>query len=184
MKILLHTCCAPCSIYPVDRLRDQSFDVTGYFYRNNIHPYSECMRREETLVDYAKRIDLPVIYPDDYDLEGFLRQMMYREDHRCEICYFSRLSAAAHIAKHGRFDCFSTTLLYSRFQKHEKIRSIGESVGQSVGVPFYYADFREGWKTGVETSKQLGMYRQQYCGCVYSEKERYFRPSRKITQPA
>ena len=180
MKILLHICCAPCAIYPVDLLRDQSHDVTGYFYRYNIHPYTECQRREETLTEYAGRIDLPVIYQDGYDVESFLRQMMYREDHRCEICYHSRLSAAAQIAKHGRFDCFSSTLLYSKFQKHDAIRSIGESIGESVGVPFFYADFREGWKIGIETSKALGMYRQQYCGCIYSEKERYYRASKKI----
>jgi predicted adenine nucleotide alpha hydrolase (AANH) superfamily ATPase len=79
------------------------------------------------------------------------------------------------MAKRGRFDCFSTTLLYSKFQKHDEIKSIGEAVGKSAGITFYDNDFRAGWKEGVETSKRLGMYRQQYCGCIYSEKERYYK---------
>jgi predicted adenine nucleotide alpha hydrolase (AANH) superfamily ATPase len=79
------------------------------------------------------------------------------------------------MAKRGKFDAFTSTLLYSKFQKHDRIRELGESVARAVGVPFVYRDFREGWKHGVETSKRLGMYRQQYCGCIYSEKERYFR---------
>ncbi|MGD9247640.1 MAG: epoxyqueuosine reductase QueH, partial [Desulfobacteraceae bacterium] len=74
----------------------------------------------------------------------------------------------------GKFDAFSTTLLYSKFQQHETIRSIGHAVGQDVGISFLYQDFRVGWKEGVERSKQLKMYRQSYCGCIYSEKERYF----------
>jgi hypothetical protein len=81
------------------------------------------------------------------------------------------------MARRGKFDGFSTTLLYSKFQKHETIKSIGEAVGRSVGVPFYYRDFRPGWKEGVDESKRLGLHRQQYCGCVYSEKERYYRHS-------
>jgi len=79
------------------------------------------------------------------------------------------------MAKKGKFDFFSTTLLYSKFQNHELIKTFGESIGKSVGIPFYYEDFRTGWKEGIETSKQLGMYRQQYCGCIYSEKERYYK---------
>jgi hypothetical protein len=80
------------------------------------------------------------------------------------------------MAKRGKFDYYSTTLLYSKFQKHDKLKSIGDEIGKSVGVRFYYQDFRTGWKEGVEASKRLGLYRQQYCGCIYSEKERYFKP--------
>jgi hypothetical protein len=79
------------------------------------------------------------------------------------------------VAKRGKFDYFTTTLLYSKFQKHDEIKSIGEAVAKDVGVKFYYYDFRDGWKEGIEESKRLGMYRQQYCGCIYSEKERYFK---------
>jgi predicted adenine nucleotide alpha hydrolase (AANH) superfamily ATPase len=156
-------------------LREQNLDVMGYFYRNNIHPYTECLKRQETLESYAKQIDLRVIYQEGYDLNGFIRNVVFRESNRCSYCYHERLRATALVAKHGKFDYFSTTLLYSKFQKHNTIRSIGESVSSNVGVPFYYHDFRVGWKNGIEESKRIGLYRQQYCGCIYSEKERYFK---------
>jgi predicted adenine nucleotide alpha hydrolase (AANH) superfamily ATPase len=149
-------------------------EVMGFFYRHNIHPYSECLKRQQTLQNYADQIDLRVIYQEGYDLEGFIQNVVHREADRCRHCYHDRLRSTALTAKRGKFDYFSTTLLYSKFQKHEVVLSIGESIGKSVGVPFLYQDFREGWKEGVETSKELDMYRQQYCGCIYSEKERYY----------
>jgi len=147
----------------------------GFYYRHNIHPFTECVKRQETLRSYAKSINLPVIYQEGYDLEGFLQKMIFRESKRCSVCYHERLRSTALIAKRGKFNYFSTTLLYSKFQKHDMIRSMGESIGKSVGVPFYYHDFRKGWKEGIEESKRLEMYRQQYCGCIYSEKERFFK---------
>lgn len=174
MKVMLHICCAPCSIYPIQVLAEKKLKVMGFFYRNNIHPYSECLKRQETLETYASQIDLQVIYQDGYDLEGFLQKLMFREKNRCRICYHDRLLTTAQMAKHGKFDYFSTTLLYSKFQNHEMIKTVGESVGKKIGVPFYYEDFRKGWKEGINASKQLEMYRQQYCGCIYSEKERYY----------
>ncbi len=173
MRLLLHTCCALCAIYPVETLRNEGVEVMGFFYRHNIHPYTECLKRQETLSAYAESIDLKVIFQAGYDLEGFLQRTVFRESSRCEICYHDRLKTTAHMARKGKFDAFSSSLLYSRFQNHEMIRAIGESVGKTVGVPFYYRDFRSGWKYGIETSKRLGLYRQQYCGCIYSEKERY-----------
>jgi hypothetical protein len=178
MKLLVHTCCGPCSIYPIQVLRDDHVDVMGFYYRHNIHPYTECMRREETLTAYAESISLKLIIQPGYEIEGFLRNVAFREADRCTYCYHDRLTTTAHFAKKGKFDGFTTTLLYSRFQKHDQIRSIGEAVGKSVGVPFYYQDFRDGWKSGIEASKRLGMYRQPYCGCIYSEKERYHRQAK------
>ncbi len=150
-------------------------DVMGFFYRHNIHPYSECLRRQETLESYARQIDLRLIIQEGYDLEGFIQNVVYREKDRCTYCYHDRLRTTALMAKRGKFDYFSSTLLYSKFQKHDMLKSIGESIGKSIGVPFFYEDFRSGWKEGIDTSKNLGMYRQQYCGCIYSEKERYFK---------
>jgi len=175
-KVLIHICCGPCAIYPVETLRDEGNTVMGYFYRNNIHPYSECHRREEALRSYANDIDLKVIYPDNYDLEMFLQMIAFRESDRCTLCYHERLRLTALLAKRGKFDGFTSTLLYSKFQNHDLIRSIGESVGKTHGIPFVYRDFRKGWSDGIKTSKALGMYRQQYCGCIYSEKERYYKP--------
>jgi epoxyqueuosine reductase len=175
MKILLHICCAPCFIYPVKILQKDNLKIMGFYYRHNIHPFTECLRRQEALEFYADKINLRVIYQKGYDLEGFIQKIAFRESRRCSICYHARLKATALMAKRGKYDYFSTTLLYSKFQKHDEIRSIGESIGKSVGVQFFYRDFREGWTEGVDTSKRLGLYRQQYCGCIYSEKERYFK---------
>ncbi len=175
MKLLLHTCCGPCTIYPLKHLRSEGFDVMGFFYRHNIHPYRECLRRQETLQAYAGSQSMDLIIQEGYELEAFIRNMAYRESDRCRICYHERLSSTARVARHGRFDCFSSTLLYSKFQNHELLKEIGESVARSVGIPFHYADFRTGWKEGIEVSKQLGLYRQAYCGCIYSEKERFLK---------
>ena len=175
MKILMHLCCGPCSIYPVRVLQEEGAEVMGFFYKNNIHPYTECLRRQEALEKYAAQINLRVIYQEGYDLEGFIQNLVHREADRCRHCYHDRLRTTALLAKRGKFNFFSSTLLYSKFQKHELVRSIGESIAKSVGVPFFYQNFREGWKEGVDTSKELKMYRQQYCGCIYSEKERFFK---------
>jgi predicted adenine nucleotide alpha hydrolase (AANH) superfamily ATPase len=149
----------------------------GFFYKSNIHPYRECLRRQQTLEDYAEMIDLRLIYQQDYDLDGFLQNVVFRESRRCELCYHDRLKATALIAKRGKFDYFTSTLLYSKFQRQDLIQSIGESIGKAVGVPFLYQDFRIGWKRGIAESKRLQLYRQQYCGCIYSEKERYYQSS-------
>jgi predicted adenine nucleotide alpha hydrolase (AANH) superfamily ATPase len=156
-------------------MREDSLEVMGFFYRHNIHPYTECERRQEALEAYAEQIDLKVIYQEGYDLEEFIRNVAFREAERCNYCYHDRLRSTALIAKRGKFDYFSSTLLYSKHQKHELIRTMGDSIGKSVGVPFLYQDYREGWKEGIECSKQMGLYRQHYCGCIYSEKERFFK---------
>ncbi len=173
MKVLLHICCAPCAIYPLKILRSEGFEVIGFFYNRNIHPFQECQRRENALRTYADQESLKVIYQEGYDIETFLQNVVFREEDRCSFCYHDRLKTTATIARHGKFDYFTSTLLQSKFQEHDMIHSIGESLGKSHDVPFLYRDFREGWKEGVETSKQLNLYRQQYCGCIYSEKERY-----------
>ena len=175
MKVLLHICCANCAIYPIKSMKEEGLEVMGFFYRHNIHPYTECLRRQEALEAYAEKINLKVIYQKGYDLEGFIQNVAFRESERCNYCYHDRLSATALLARRGKFDYFSSTLLYSKHQNHELIRSMGESIGKSVGVPFLYHDYREGWKEGIECSKQMGLYRQHYCGCIYSEKERYFK---------
>ncbi|HKJ99779.1 MAG TPA: epoxyqueuosine reductase QueH [Desulfotignum sp.] len=176
MKLLLHACCAPCTIYPLQVLRDMDFQVMGFFFRHNIHPFTECLKREETLRRYADDQNLKMIWQQGYELETFLRAVAFREKDRCRYCYHARLTAAARIAKKGKFDRFSSTLLYSRFQDHALIREMGNAVAKETGVEFLYYDFREGWKQGVAQSKAMDMYRQSYCGCIYSEKDRYYRP--------
>jgi predicted adenine nucleotide alpha hydrolase (AANH) superfamily ATPase len=156
-------------------MRDEGLEVMGFFYRHNIHPYTECLKRQEALQAYAEQIDLKVIYQEGYDIEGFIQNVVFRESERCNYCYHDRLRSTALLAKRGKFDYFSSTLLYSKHQQHDLIRSMGEAIGKSVGVPFLYQDYREGWKEGIECSKQMGLYRQHYCGCIYSEKERFYK---------
>ena len=175
LKILLHICCAPCTIYPLRILRGEGHGVFGLFYNPNIHPYLEYRRRLDALTSYAGVEGLAVIREEAYPIEVFLRQIAFREEERCRCCYQIRLSHAAWIAKKEGFDAFTTTLLYSRYQKHDLIREIGEGTAAAQGVPFFYRDFREGWSEGVRVSKERGMYRQPYCGCIFSEKERYCR---------
>ena len=145
----------------------------GVYANPNIHPYGEWERRRGTLEGWALSEDLRLLPAVPYDPREWLRAVSFREGERCRICYHMRLRQAALLAKRGRFGFFSTTLLYSKFQKHEWIREIGEALGSEIGVRFLYRDWRDGWKEGVEASRQAGMYRQQYCGCLYSEWERH-----------
>jgi len=182
LKLLLHICCAPCSIYPIKLLKKMDMKVMGFYYRHNIHPFQECQKREETLKQYSQSIGLKVIYQKDYKIEKFLQSIVFREKDRCRYCYYERLNATALVAKKGKFDSFSTTLLYSRFQNHHQIRETGEAIAKKYSLKFLYNDFREGWRFGIDESKKLNMYRQQYCGCIYSEKDRYFKKESKENQ--
>jgi len=175
MKLLLHICCAPCAIYPHKVLKERGVELLGFFYNPNIHPYTEYARRRSTLDQYATAIGLEVSYWADYPMEDFLRGVAFREKDRCLFCYYDRLRRTVEFAKENELKAFSTTLLYSKFQKHEAIREIGMALSAQYGIEFYYEDFRKGWKEGVDISRQLGLYRQQYCGCIYSEKERFLK---------
>lgn len=175
MKILLHICCANCALYPLQRLHEECHEIFGFFYNPNIHPYEEYKKRLEAVKEIEKKFMIRMIYHDHYDLEDFLRSIVFRESERCNVCYYLRLEATAQIAKKGKFDAFTSTLLGSKHQNHELIKQIGLAAGKKRGVNFFYSDFREGWAEGREMSKKLGLYRQQYCGCIYSEKERFLK---------
>jgi predicted adenine nucleotide alpha hydrolase (AANH) superfamily ATPase len=179
MQILLHTCCGPCALYPLRTLRTAGHDVTGFFYNHNIHPYQEYKLRRDALVQMAEHEAMPLIMRDNYDLEVFLASVANDPDKRCSYCYASRLRATARVAKEQGFEAFTASLLYSRYQKHEEIRELGEQIAGEYGVAFHYQDFRPGWQEGIKLSKELGLYRQQYCGCIYSEKERYLPREKK-----
>lgn len=178
MKICLHLCCGPCGAYCVPKLQEKKMDVIAYYHRDNIHPYKECQRREEGARMLSEVDHFPLLCQEGYDLEGFLQEMIFHEKERCFRCYERRLRATAHIAKKEKCTIFTTTLLYSKYQNHDLIRSIGEKIASEEGLTFYYEDFREGWEKGIERSKELGLYRQAYCGCIYSEKERYLKPKK------
>ncbi len=176
MRILLHICCGPCAIMPVDDLRAGGHELRGLFYNPNIQPYTESRRRRQTLEQWARDQELPLIVQDEYDPETWLRNVAWRESERCTPCLAQRLERAAAIAKKGGFEAFSTTLLYSIRQKHRLIKELGAAAGRRRGVEFLYRDWRPFWKEGIERSKAAGMYRQQYCGCIFSERDRYLGP--------
>jgi len=178
MKILLHICCANCAIYPLEQMQEKGENAVGYFFNPNIHPYQEYQKRLDALKIYSEKVGLKVIYRDEYLLEEFLRNVSHRIKERCQYCYSVRLEATAQEAKKEGFDGFSTTLLQSTHQNHALIKETGERVARVVGIPFYYEDFRQGWRRGVEVSKATGLYRQQYCGCIYSEKERFMKSNK------
>lgn len=182
MRILLHVCCGPCTVYPLDVLRREGLEVSGLFYNPNIHPFREFRQRIQALEELARRTGFAVEIRREYGLRHFLRQVVFHEDERCGLCYGMRLAAAAEHAAAVRADAFSTTLLYSRYQNHDLIRQQGEALGRQYGVPFYYRDFRQGWQEGIDGAIAMGLYRQPYCGCIYSEQERYDKRWRQLKQ--
>jgi epoxyqueuosine reductase len=182
MKILLHICCGPCAIYPVEVLSEAGHQVEGYFDNPNIHPYQEFLRRVKALEEYAEQTGLPITWQKDYDIEEYFRLVAFREAERCRFCYQLRLGRAARMARARGFEAFTSTLLYSRYQNHELIQEVARQAAAEAGVEFYYEDFRQGWAEGVAESKARGLYRQPYCGCIFSERERYARPRKRPRQ--
>lgn len=171
-RLLLHICCGPCAVWPVTNLLAQDYDLTGLFYNPNIHPYQEYLLRRQAVTQMAAHFQLPVIHKDEPP-QTYLRAVTFRENNRCYHCYFLRLEKTWHIARHGRFDFFSTTMLYSKQQKHQTIAAIGQDLASGSGPRFLYQDFRTGWTQGINMSKDLGLYRQTWCGCLYSNFERF-----------
>lgn len=173
MKILMHVCCAPCFVYPHKKLNDEGYEVVGYWYNPNIHPYMEYKARKDTLIKYSKIEDVKIIY-EKYDFIDYLRQMKnFERPNRCIYCYEYRLNKTAKYAKDNYFDAFSTTLLSSHNQYHSEIKRIGEEIGKKYEIDFYYEDFREGVSQSRAITKLYALYTQKYCGCLISEWERF-----------
>lgn len=179
MKVLLHSCCAPCSTYPVEILKNEGHQIHALFFNPNIHPYTEYRRRLETFREYCQKIGIEQTIIDQYNISEFLRNCIGKENSRCQMCYQTRLDKVASIAKEGGFDAFTTTLLVSPYQKHELIKKVGEDAGEKYGVKFLYRDFREGFRQGQQMARDMGLYMQKYCGCIYSEEERYLKKPKK-----
>ena len=178
-SVLLHACCGPCALMPVRMLRAEGFAVTGVFYNPNIHPLQEYLLRRAALLEAADRLDLPLLCPEPeeaaWDLPKWLRATPASPDTtvRCRACYALRLGQVARWAAGEGFDAFSSSLLFSRRQAHAVIAEEGEQAARRAGAAFLYRDFRPAWREGIELSKSWGLYRQQYCACIYSETERY-----------
>ncbi len=174
MKLLLHTCCAPCSVYCIKSLRSENIEPTVYWYNPNIHPYMEYKARRDTLKEYTKSIGVNAIFDEDYGLREFCKNVVDDLENRCvKYCYRVRLEQTAKHAKENGYDSFSTTLLISPYQNHEALKKIGEEMAEKYGLTFVYRDFRPGFKEGQQEARELGLYMQKYCGCVFSEEDRY-----------
>jgi predicted adenine nucleotide alpha hydrolase (AANH) superfamily ATPase len=159
-------------------MEEEGHEVTGFFYNPNIHPYQEYKSRKVALEKYAEMKATRVIYKDDYDIENYLRGALDAKD-RCRFCYTMRLAETAKTASSLGFDAFTTTLLISTYQKHEILAEVGKKIANEGGIEFYYEDFRDGYKESRDIAHGLELYMQKYCGCIFSEKERYFRGKAK-----
>jgi predicted adenine nucleotide alpha hydrolase (AANH) superfamily ATPase len=172
--LLVHACCGPCAITVFTALTEEGRAFRGFYYNPNIHPLMEYLRRRDALAEVGRRLGADITFADaEYDPAVFLRQAAFREKDRCRSCYDLRLDRAAREARDTGCEAFTTTLLYSKYQDHEAIRRAGEEAAQRHGVEFAYADYRRGWDEGIRLSKEWELYRQPYCGCIFSEFDRY-----------
>ncbi len=147
--------------------------MEGFWFNPNIHPFTEYMNRLDSLKKLESIWDLDICYYDFYGLKDFLRKTINKEDERCYYCYTMRMEKTAQEARKKGINLFTTTLLYSRYQKYDMIIEVGKEIQDRYSVEFYTEDFRKGWHEGINMSKDLSLYRQKYCGCIYSEMERY-----------
>ena len=175
MKLLLHTCCAPCSVYCIKSLRKEGIEPVVYWFNPNIHPYMEYKTRRDTLKEYTESIGVQAIFDENYGLKDFCKNVINDLENRCaKYCYRVRLEQTAKYAKENGYDTFSTTLLISPYQNHEALKKIGEEMAEKYGLIFLYRDFRQGFRQGQTEARELGLYMQKYCGCIFSEESRYF----------
>jgi len=174
MRLLLHICCTPCALYPIKKLLSGKFkEVAGFYYNPNIHPPSEYKRRCDAVRESEKELGLKVIYPP-YEIEEYFKKISSKETspQRCQVCWELRLSETANFAKENGFDSFTTTLLISPYQDHDLVKKIGEDVACEKNIEFYYEDFRKGFRESQQEAREHNIYRQKYCGCVFSELEK------------
>jgi epoxyqueuosine reductase len=173
MKLLMHLCCSNCSIYPLQSVLFKGIDVKGLWFNPNIHPYTEYVKRLESMQKLQGLWSFDVEYIDRYPLDNFLKSIVAQGENRCAVCYTIRLDKTAETAKKMRFDGFTTSLLVSPYQKFAMINEVGKEMSGKHGIAFYSEDFRSGWHISRKLSTELGLYRQNYCGCIYSEMERF-----------
>ena len=178
--LLLHICCAPCSVACVKQLREEGVEPVGYWDNPNIHPYTEYRSRKNALQEYAGSIGLQLAAPGEYGLRLFVCAVAEDIDGRCVKCYDMRMRAAARYAAENGFTHFTSTLFISPYQNHELLRECAQRAARTFGVGFLYRDFRPRFREGQAKARELGLYMQKYCGCVFSEEERY----RKRRKPA
>jgi len=173
MKILLHVCCGVCLAGVLPRLREEDADVLAFFYNPNIHPLLEFRRRLKAVYVLRESERFDLIAHEEYGLMEFLNEARWKTAERCASCYRMRLATAAREAQRQHCDAFATTMTISTHQNHALLRTAGEACAESAGVPFLYRDYRSEIGAAHEIAKRKGLYRQAYCGCIFSEYERY-----------
>lgn len=178
-KILLHACCAPCAIGCIDALLGRGA-ASLFWYNPNIHPYKEYAYRRDALIEYARGCNLAYSQVDEYGLEKFLSCVWPEVDKRCTKCYKLRLEKVAEYAAINGYDCFTTTLLISPYQDHELIKRIAQEMAEKYGTKFLYVDFRPFFREGQNAARAKGIYMQKYCGCIFSEQERYLKKQKAV----
>ena len=178
MKLLLHICCAPCSNMCIETLRLEGISPEGFWYNPNIHPFTEYRARRNCLREYAETIGLTLHEQNDYGLRPFVRTVAEDIDRRCVKCYEMRLGRTAQFAKEHGFDAFTSSLFVSPYQQHDLMRRTAEDAAARFGVRFLYRDFRPYFKEGQQRARDLGFYMQKFCGCIFSEEERYLKASK------
>ena len=172
-SVLVHCCCAHCTAYTVDYWRQEGYEVSALWYNPNIHPYMEHQHRLEAMESLAQEVKLPLIVTEGYDMVDYFRWVVGHEAERCQYCFRLRLLKTAETAHQAGFNAFTTSLLISPHQKHDLLREIGNEISREKGIDFLYADLRKRYSDSRRLTKGLNLHRQQYCGCVYSEWERY-----------
>jgi len=173
MRLLMHICCANCGLYPIRTLEKRGIEIKAFWYNPNIHPFTEYDSRLKSVKILEEKWGLDVEYADDYGLTDFVRNVVNNEGSRCEYCYTVRLERTAKRASESGLDAFTTSLLVSPYQKTDMIMDKGKALSEQYNIEFLAEDFRPGFREGMRMSKELELYRQKYCGCIYSEMERY-----------
>lgn len=174
--LLLHICCAPCALGALETLREEGFKVTGFFYNPNIHPLIEFRRRLKAVRMIMESGEVEAETDEEYGLEEFLEQVYMRGgsgDGRCARCYEMRLRRAARRTRELGLPAFTTTLLASRHQDIELVAKIGEEAARAEGVEFARRNLHENAERGGEIARRRSLYMQSYCGCIFSENDRY-----------
>jgi len=172
--IALHACCAPCAASVAPLLRASGAEPIAYYANPNIHPAMEWLTRLEALQQYAAMVGLEVDFEPEYGLSRFLGTTLgLKGVDRCRRCFTMRLAATAEWAARRGLERFTTTLLVSPYQDRDAVIEAGEEAASQYGVDFVGTDFRAEFRHGQARAKELGLYRQAYCGCVFSEAERY-----------
>ncbi len=180
MNTLLHICCAPCANQCITALEADGIATTGFWYNPNIHPFTEYRARRDCLRQYAESIGLTLIERNDYALRPFVRAVAEDIAGRCVKCYELRLMETARQAKEGGFDSFTSSLFISPYQNHELMAEVAQRAADTYGVTFLYRDFRDYFRSGQNFAREHGFYMQKYCGCVFSEEERYLKKNKII----